>query len=160
MDLLKLKTTKRGLLVVAALVWSFAGFRVLTLGYGDLTEAKKQFIRYLIFSIVIFGIFFKFIFSKMVRKHTKRILTYTKDKLSIFNFFDRKGYIIMGTMMTGGIGVRSLGIFNPAYLGAFYIGLGSALFLGGVLFAIRAIAYAKTKEIYAQGIGRSDERTV
>ncbi|MHC1748633.1 MAG: hypothetical protein AB9856_09660 [Cellulosilyticaceae bacterium] len=147
-DFLTLKTTKRGLLGIAALVWGIAGYRVLSLGYSDLTRETKQFAIYTVIATMVFILFFKFIFSKMVHKHTKRILTYTKEKLSIFAFFDKKGYLIMGIMMSGGIGVRSLGIFNAAYLGAFYIGLGTALFLGGILFGVRAIAYNKTKRRY------------
>lgn len=79
-----LKVNKKALMIIGGLVWTFAGSRVLSLGY-----------------------------------------------------------IIMTFMMTVGIGVRSLGIINHNYLGIFYIGLGFALSLGGIIFLLNGIKYKR-----------------
>ncbi|WP_455795065.1 hypothetical protein [Clostridium butyricum] len=47
-----------------------------------------------------------------------------------------------------GITVRSAKIFNPVYVGTFYIGLGLALFVAGILFLQSSIKFEKTKFKY------------
>ena len=118
------RVSKRILLFIAGLVWGFAGFRVFTLG------------------------FFKFIFSKMFKKHTTRIVNSKLDKHCVFSFFDFKSYLIMGFMIFFGISVRNLGIFNPVYLGDFYMGLGAALFMAGVYFFVGFFTFDNLKVKY------------
>ena len=143
-----LAVSKRTLLLVAGLVWGIAGFRVFTLGEGDVSSYNGSVIISTAISFIIFFIFFNFIFKKMSVKHTKRIVNSKLRKQCVFSFFDVKGYIIMGCMMTFGIIVRSSGIFNPFYIGIFYIGLGAALLLAGILFIINFIKFEDTKIKY------------
>lgn len=141
------KVTKKTLLLIAGLVWSFAGFRVFTIGLEDIINYRgNKFISILVGSVV-FYIFFKFIFLKMYKKHFIRITTSGLDKQYFFQFFDLKSYFIMGFMITLGILVRSSRIFNPVGVANFYIGLGFALFLSGVLFFI---SFSNTKKIKVQ----------
>ena len=106
-----LAVSKRTLLLVAGLVWGIAGFRVFTLGEGDVSSYNGSVIISTAISFIIFFIFFNFIFKKMSVKHTKRIVNSKLRKQCVFSFFDVKGYIIMGCMMTFGIIVRSSGNF-------------------------------------------------
>ena len=144
-----LKVEKKTLLLVAGLIWGFAGFRVFTLGLGDIKTNDGNLILSALFSAIIFYLFFKFIFSKMFKKHTKRIINSDLNKHCIFSFFDVKSYIIMGFMIFFGITIRNLEIVNPLYLGSFYMGLGFALFIAGVLFLISFINFEKTKAKYS-----------
>lgn len=146
MDLKKyiFRVNKRTLLLIAGIVWMFAGFRVLTLGGEDIQSNHGKWIISLIFAAVIFYIFFKFIFSKMFKKHTTRIINSELKKHCAFSFFDVRSYLIMGFMIFFGITVRSIGIFNPVYVGTFYIGLGFALFMAGVLFLISSFKFSST----------------
>ena len=144
-----LKVEKKTLLLVAGLIWGFAGFRVFTLGLGDIKTNGGNLILSALFSAIIFYLFFKFIFSKMFKKHTKRIINSDLNKHCIFSFFDVKSYIIMGFMIFFGITIRNLEIVNPIYLGSFYMGLGFALFIAGVLFLISFINFEKTKAKYS-----------
>ncbi len=74
------KVTKKTLLLIAGLVWSFAGFRVFTIGLEDIINYRgNKFISILVGSVV-FYIFFKFIFLKMYKKHFIRITTSGLDK--------------------------------------------------------------------------------
>ena len=118
----------RILFIIGGLLWTFAGARIFTLGYGDLFNNSQNPFSY-------------FIFSKMVKKHLKRIIDSAKEKYCIFSFFDIKGYVIMAIMIAGGITIRSSGIINPVYLGSFYLGLGGALATSGVMYFLSGINY-------------------
>ena len=142
------RVSKKILFLIAGLVWGFAGFRVFTLGFGDVVSNHGNFIVAVIFAGIVFFVFFKFIFSKMFKKHTKRIVNSELEKHCVFSFFDVKSYIIMGFMIFFGITVRNLGIFNPVYLGDFYMGLGAALFMAGVYFLIGFFTFENIKTKY------------
>lgn len=144
-----LAVSKRVLLLVAGLVWGFAGLRVFTLGRGDVVLNKGNVFISIVFSITIFYIFFNFIFKKIFIKHAKRIINSKLEKQCIFSFFDIKGYIVMGCMMTFGIVIRNLGVLDNTLLGNFYIGLGAALFLAGLTFLISSINFEETKVKYS-----------
>lgn len=144
-----LAVSKRVLLLVAGLVWGFAGLRVFTLGRGDVVLNKGNVFISIVFSITIFYIFFNFIFKKIFIKHAKRIINSKLEKQCIFSFFDIKGYIVMGCMMIFGIVIRNLGVLNNTLLGNFYMGLGAALFLAGLTFLISSINFEETKVKYS-----------
>ncbi|WP_010298011.1 hypothetical protein [Clostridium senegalense] len=148
LDKLTPRVSKKILLLIAGIVWGFAGFRVLTIGLNDVKINNGYGILSLIIATVIFFMFFKFIFSKMLKKHTKRIINSSLEKHCAFSFFDFKSYIIMGFMISLGVGVRSIGVFNPVYVGDFYIGLGFALFISGLLFLINSLNFQRTIEKY------------
>lgn len=148
LEKIKIKANKRTLFILGGALWSFAGGRVLTLGFGDLFRNAKNPSLFLILSLLVFFIFYKFIFSKMAKKHLKRIVNSDLVKHCIFSFFDVKGYIIMAFMITGGISLRNSGIVNPIYLGSFYLGLGLALFLSGVLFFLWGVNFNKVRLQY------------
>jgi len=77
---------------------------------------------------------------KMSKKHTKRIIGY-EDERPFWNFFDKKAYVMMACMMSGGVGLRAAGIFPDIFVAFFYSGLGCALALAGVLFAKNYLCY-------------------
>ncbi|MBW6409091.1 hypothetical protein [Clostridium weizhouense] len=142
------KVEKKTLLLIAGMVWGFAGFKVLNLGIQDVSINNGKFISNLIFAGLVFYIFFKFIFSKIYNKHTRRIVNSQLEKQCIFSFFDVKSYCIMGVMIFLGKTIRNLEIFNPIYVGNFYIGLGFALFVAGVLFIMSSLKFELTKLKY------------
>ena len=75
-----------------------------------------------------------FIFGKMVKKHTERILLYEDEQQNVFRFFDTRSYLIMAFMMTLGIGLRVSGVVPNGFIAYFYTGLGASLLTAGVLF--------------------------
>lgn len=135
---------KKNLLVIAGIVWIIAGTMVSKLGIEVFLNGDDYIFSSLIVGIIVFSIFFKFIFKKMVKKHRNRILNKEKEKLCVFSFFDVKSYIIMFFMMGLGVTIRSIPSINPICWAPVYIGIGSALFLGGVLFITE---YIKWKQI-------------
>ena len=95
------------LLLLACLVWSAAGFNILRIGLSAY-PAYRAAGNYLL-SAVVFAVFQKFIFGKLVKKHTTRISAYEEERHFFLKFFDLKSFAIMAVMMSGGIALRSSG---------------------------------------------------
>lgn len=133
-----MKVRKNNLLLIACFVWAAAGFNILRIG----VLAYPPFVAALnfILSAAVFGVFFKFIFWRLVVKHTARILGYQEEKQFFLKFFDIKAFIIMAVMMTMGITLRVSHIVPDRFIAVFYTGLGAALMLAGILFGYQ---YAK-----------------
>ena len=132
-----LKVHKTYLLLIAGLVWGFAGFNILRIGI--IAYKGRLNVVNILLSIVIYAAFQLFVFGNMVKKHSKRITGYKEDKQYFFKFFDKKAYFIMAFMMTLGIGLRVSGIVPETFISIFYTGLGASLLTAGILFIINYI---------------------
>ena len=132
-----MKVSKNTLLLIACLVWGFAGFNILKIGIS----AYSNFLSPINFtlSLAVFAIFQVFIFGKLVKKHTTRINAYKENKQFFLKFFDVKSFIIMAFMMTFGIVLRATNIAPERFIAVFYTGLGSALALAGLLFGYQFV---------------------
>lgn len=129
------KVKKIRLILVASIVWFIASLNVVNLGFKTLSYSIE--IINLIIAVVVFFIFFKLIFSKMVKKHTIRILSYEDEKIEIYKFFDKKSYFIMIFMITFGITLRKLGVIPYQWLGSMYLGIGFALLGASIGFYLK-----------------------
>ncbi|MGL4914253.1 MAG: hypothetical protein ACRC3Y_17670 [Romboutsia sp.] len=136
MELLPPRCAKKKLLLIAGTLWIIAGTMVAKLGLQVLINSSEDTLISLIVGIVTFYIFFNFIFKRLVYKHKNRIASKVKDNLCIFSFFDVKSYLIMIFMMGLGITIRSINTINPMCWAAIYVGIGTALFVAGILFII------------------------
>ena len=123
---------KRTLLLLACLVWTVAGFNVFRIGI--LAYATYWSVVNLILSLLVFALFQRFIFGRLVRKHTARILGYQEERQFFLKFFDRKAFLIMAVMIVGGISLRGSGLAPERFIAVFYSGLGASLLLAGILF--------------------------
>lgn len=126
-----MKVKKQYLLLIACLVWIVAGVNIVRIGM----EAYAQYLNLfnILLSAVVFIIFQLFVFGKLVKKHTGRILAY-EERQWFIKFFDVKSFIIMAVMMTGGIWLRVSGVAPERFIAVFYSGLGFSLILAGILF--------------------------
>ena len=130
---------KRYLLLIASLVWLFAGLKVLSLG---LEAYKTNFTALnVLLSLTVFIIFWLMVFNRLVNKHTVRIKAYTEERRYFWNFFDLKSFIIMAIMMTGGILIRKYSLLGVNFIAFFYTGIGAALSLAGLKFMYNFIKY-------------------
>ncbi len=127
-----MKVKRNTLLLLACLVWSAAGFNILRIGIS-VYPAYISLVN-IILSGLVFAVFQKFIFGKLVHKHTERIRSYKTEKQFFLKFFDVKAFIIMAFMMTGGIWLRASGAAPEGFIAVFYSGLGASLLLAGILF--------------------------
>jgi hypothetical protein len=139
------KVPTRHLLLIAGTVWCIAGINIINLGVTSyFKEAGWLFWVLIIATTVIFTLFHVLIFSKMVSKHSDRIIESTEEHTHFWKFFDKRSYIIMACMMTGGIGLRASGLVPDWFIAFFYTGLGAALLVAGVSFFLRYFRGSKT----------------
>ena len=139
-----MKVKRNTLLLIACVVWSAAGFNILRIGIA-VYPAYITLVN-LLLSVLVFAVFQKFIFGRLVKKHTARIKGYEEERQFFLKFFDGKAFVIMAVMMSGGIGLRASGVAPEPFIAVFYSGLGASLLLAGLLFGRnygRAIAQAR-----------------
>lgn len=127
-----MKVKRNTLLPLACMVWSAAGFNILRIGLIAY-PSYRSVLNYLL-SVLVFAVFQKFIFGKLVKKHTARIYSYVEERHCFLKFFDGKSFAVMAVMMSGGIGLRVSGLAPERFIAVFYTGLGASLLLAGLLF--------------------------
>lgn len=125
---------KNYLILLASLVWMFAGVMVIKAGWAYLLELIKTQPLLLLLSPLVFILFYWFIFARLVKRHTRRIAAAPESHLPLWQFFDLKSYFVMAVMMSGGFWLRSSHILPGWVIGFFYPGLGFALFACGTRF--------------------------
>ncbi len=126
---------KKNLLIIAGIVWLIAGINVLRIGILTYQEYRSV-VNYLL-SVLVFLLFHFLIFSRLVNKHTARMLGYAEEKQPIYRFLDWKAFLIMVVMIGGGILIRRFELLPLRFIAFFYTGLGAALTLAGILFLVR-----------------------
>ena len=95
-----MKVNRNTLLLLAGSVWSAAGVNILRIGLSAYT-AYQSILNFLL-SVMVFAVFQKFIFGKLVKKHTARINAYLEEQHFFMKFFDRKSFASLAVMITGG----------------------------------------------------------
>ena len=135
------RVSRRTLLLIAGLVWIIAGANILRIGIITWVDDQREWLFKTGEAIVVFLLFFSLIFRRLYNKHTARI-GQKADRNCPFSFFDVKGWLIMGFMITLGILVRKLHLLPTSFIVVFYTGLSSALILTGILFLVQ---WQKTK---------------
>lgn len=120
------------LLLIAALVWGAAGINILILGlreYGPYWSVLN-----VLLSCAVFVVFQTCIFGRLVKKHTRRITTYSEETQHFWKFFDLRSFVIMAAMIALGIWLRNSAWVPRVFIAVFYTGLGASLALAGILF--------------------------
>ena len=84
------KVDKLKLLLLAGAVWFIAGFNIMRIGTPDMIANWHSPLLPLLFSVVVFGLFFKFVFHKMVVKHSARIMNYGDGKIPFYRFLIKR----------------------------------------------------------------------
>ncbi len=142
-----MKVKKQYLILIAGCVWIIAGANVLNIGIQAYLHVWNVWM--LLGAVVVFTLFHVFIFQKMVRKHTARILAYEEEKQNVFRFFDVKSYLIMAAMITFGIALRASGLLPGAVITTIYCGLSLSLILAGITFVAQYVHVVKqTRELH------------
>lgn len=142
-----LKVTKRSLLLFAGCIWMIAGSQIFKIGIQSIPLQHLQMICIISSAAIIFTLFLRFVFLKLVKKHTLRIQSYSQVKQPFYYFFDFKSYLLMAMMMGGGIAFRRLGFFPFFFVAFFYTGLGAALFSAGIGFVYQWCIYKEKDDV-------------
>lgn len=132
------KVKAKYLLVIAFVVWVFAGLNVLRLGILACAEGTIPLWALLI-GIPLLFVLFHMMFCRILGKHCDRIRGYGEDRKHFLKFFDIKGYVFMVIMMGGGISLRVFGLIPTWFVAFFYTAIGIALTLAGIGFLIHYI---------------------
>ncbi|MBQ9042494.1 MAG: hypothetical protein IJ111_06730 [Eggerthellaceae bacterium] len=130
---------KQTLLAIAGFFWLIAGVNVVIVGVQAYLETAPDpllLALLIVGTVAIFAVFFFRIFKPYSAKHAKRIDDMPGEKASVVNVMDKKGYIMIVFMIALGAGLRLSGLVPSWFIAFFYVGLGSALALTGVLFLI------------------------
>ncbi len=125
---------KNHLMLLAGLVWCAAGAMVCVIGLPLEFGLAPAHLVLVPLAGVIFLVFYVFVFSGLVRKHTGRIRARTEDRLPFWHFFNASSWVVMALMMGGGMALRLSHLMPDWMIAFFYSGLGVALFLCGVRF--------------------------
>ena len=86
------------------------------------------------------------ILSSMVKKHTRRIVSYGERKQLFVKFFDLKSFLLMIFMIGLGISLRNFHLVSEKFIAIFYTGLGVALFMAGLKFLYNFLNLDKVKQ--------------
>jgi len=89
------------LLLLACLVWSAAGFNILRIGI--LAYPNYLSVWSFLLSALVFAVFQRMVFGKLVKKHAARIHAYEEERHFFLKFFDVKSFLIMAVMMLAGV---------------------------------------------------------
>lgn len=125
---------KNTLMLIAGIVWCIAGAMVSIVGLPLEVELLPGHVLLLPLAAMIFLIFYRFVFSRLVHKHTHRIRAREEAHLPFWHFFSPSSWVIMAIMMGGGMALRASHVMPDWFIAFFYTGLGIALFISGVRF--------------------------
>jgi hypothetical protein len=125
---------KNQLVLLAGLVWCVAGTMVCMVGLPLQLTLAQQHLVLVPLAASVFLVFYRFVFSRLVVIHTRRIRARTEDRLPWWQFFNRSSWVVMGVMMGGGLVLRHSHLMPDWMIAFFYTGLGLALLVCGIRF--------------------------
>jgi small-conductance mechanosensitive channel len=144
---------KNHLMLIAGIVWCLAGTMVSLVGLPLLFKLEPADPILIPLAMVIFAVFYLFVFSRLVRKHTHRIRAREEEKLPFWHFFNASSWIVMFVMMGGGMALRLTHAVSEEFIAFFYSGLGIALFICGLRF----LGVFRRKAVLEPVLVRSDD---
>lgn len=127
---------KKYLLFVAGTVWLFAGSMLLVKGIGMLQPYPKEIWWKILICLPLGVCFYVFMFSKIFKKHSARIINLTYERPCLFSFFNVKAYIMMGSMIGLGIFLRTSGTISFRYLSILYVTMAIPLLISAFMFFV------------------------
>lgn len=137
----------KSLAVINGTIWLIAGINVVRLGvisWERVGETSAWMIAGCILTFIPFG----WMFMKMVFKNLRRISLIPKEKRHLWHCMPLKSFLIMVFMIALGITLRSIPAIPQSFIAFFYVGLGTALALAGVVYFASPLApLQKAREV-------------
>ena len=133
-----LPVAKRHLLLTNAIVWGAPGVKILVTGiqsYLALWPSKS--IVWLALGTVLVLAGFVWMFNRIVKKYSDRIMAFPEKKKSILALLPGRGWILISFMMCLGISLKFIPGVPTEFFASFYCGLGPALIAAAALFLAR-----------------------
>ena len=126
--------TKKGLVLLAGIVWSVAGINVARMGVLTWITLKSPCHPALFIGSLATFIVFGMMFFRLTKKNLRRIAAFEKEKNPFWMFMSLKSYLIMIFMISLGVVLRNYTITPRTFIASFYVGLGTALILAGIAY--------------------------
>jgi len=148
--LLKFKPSvpKRHLLLVAGIVWTFAGCMLFTRGAFYLVNSGNYlFWRFLIGLIAGMAFYFA-LFTRISHKHINRIRNIEIVDPCMFSFFNLRSYFMMAIMISAGVSLRKFDLIDKNILYNFYVCMGMPLLISASRFYHAWFTYKHWVEIH------------
>ena len=123
----------KSLAFIAGIIWLIAGFNVCRIGVVSWLDLDATTLAMVIGSIVTM-ILFSMMFVKMLFKNVQRIRKIEVEKRKVWDIMPMKSYVIMAFMITFGVLLRNRPVIPQAFIASFYVGLGSALMMAGIIY--------------------------
>lgn len=123
----------KSLAFIAGIIWLIAGFNVCRIGVVSWLDLDATTLVMVIGSIVTM-ILFSMMFVKMLFKNVQRIRKIEVEKRKVWDIIPMKSYVIMAFMITFGVLLRNCPVIPQAFIASFYVGLGSALMMAGIIY--------------------------
>lgn len=139
-----LPVAKCHLLLANVIVWGAPGVKILITGiqsYMALWPSKT--IVWLAIGTILVLTGFLWMFERIVRRYSDRIMDFTEKKKSILSFLPLRGWILVIFMMCLGISLKHIPGVPTEFFASFYCGLGPALITAAALFLARWIKAGK-----------------
>lgn len=138
---LKPSIPKRGLLMVAGIFWTFAGCMLFVRGISGLLPFAENMYYEVPVGLAGGIVFFLLLFSRISKKHIRRIVSIEIERPCMFSFFDVRAYILMTIMISAGVSLRLFKLVDPQILYTFYICMGVPLLMSAFRFYYNWFTY-------------------
>lgn len=139
---------KRHLLLANAIVWGAPGIKILVTGIQSyITIWPSKVIICLALGTIAVLAGFQWMFSRIVKKYSDRIMAFPSEKKSILAFLPLKGWVLVIFMMCLGISLKFIPGIPTEFFASFYPGLGTALIVAGATF-LAAWIKAESRKTY------------
>src|SRR5450759_697167 len=118
--------SKNHLILIAGLVWCAAGAMVCMIGLPLEFGLVPSHLILFPLAVVIFLVFYFFVFSRLVRKHTDRIRARAEDRLPFWHFLKCWCWAVLAVMMGGCMALRLSHLRADWMIAFFYSGFARA----------------------------------
>ena len=133
----KFELPKQHLLFVNGIIWLAIGLRIILKGlmaYARLWPDGRLPWMVALSVLVFLGFFF--MFRRIVKRYTNRILSFEESRKHIGYTFSLRGYILIAFMISLGILFNHLPFIDDVFFSTFYTGLGGGLISAGIRFFV------------------------
>ena len=130
--------SRKYLYVVAAVIWGIPGIAITFKGIGAYRMQPSENLWWLLLITAAVLAAFSFMFRRIVKRYSDRI-SMLPDKVSIWQTFPVRGWILLIFMMVLGIAMKNIPGVPSSFIAAFYSGLGPMLLISSARFAFNLI---------------------
>jgi len=135
--------SKSSLLLLAAMVWAFAGIMLLSRGVAGIPDSGWVLWLKLVGGFMAGVLFYYFMFIRISAKHIHRIKNLEKKRQPFYSFFNLRSYIMMASMITLGVTLRTTGLVPMLYMSVFYVVMGTPLLFSAIRFITHYFSFRK-----------------